>query len=69
MSRCGVCRKSSFRCNCRSASTTVVDRRKKADKGGVPRRQDKSGNQWCSRCTCLVRGGKCANVTCSTNKG
>ena len=67
MSRCMVCRKSMLSCRCHSGAGRPT-RHKRSDKSAKTN-VDARGNEWCRACNCLVRGGKCVNVTCSTNKG
>lgn len=71
-----VCRKSLLRCNCHARPTTAEkaktqvkgrDGRTRTVTRNTGNRVDGNGRAWC-KCGCLVRGGQCSNITCSTRK-
>ena len=62
--KCTGCRRPVLACKCNEGKKVRAPR-------GTPAEQrphvDQRAHEWCAICGCLVRGGKCANVTCKNH--
>lgn len=74
----GGCGKSKLACTCNTNSRRPIKEKVKVTNSRghqqtVTRNSktatvDARGNNWCSACSCLISGGRCSNVTCSTRR-
>lgn len=62
--KCSGCRKPVLNCSCNQGQYTRSKRGTPADQ---KTRVDQKANEWCNNCGCLVRNGRCANVTCKNH--